>query len=134
MPAHHFAVEAARLAANTRCHNVVVLDVRGLSPVTDFMVLATGTSPRQMKTVTDHIEELGEPLNYRPFSRADDTASNWTVIDFVDVVVHVFNQDARMYYDLEALWGDAKRVDWETDAPGSSSEAAPRTTSDDPVQ
>ena len=112
MSARQFATEAARLAANTRCHNVVVLDVRGLSPVTDYMVLATGTSPRQMKTVTDDLEELGEPMNYHRYSRADDAASNWTVIDFVDVVVHVFSQDARRYYDLDSLWGDAARVEW----------------------
>src|SRR6185503_4678860 len=55
-----FAIECARLVANTRCHNVVVLDVSGLSPVTDFFVLATGTSARQMKTVMEDVEELAE--------------------------------------------------------------------------
>ena len=63
--ARQFAVESARLAANTRCHNVVVLDVSGISPVTDFLVLATGTSPRQMKTVIDDLEEMAEAQNER---------------------------------------------------------------------
>jgi len=114
--ARQFAVQAARLAANTRCHNVVVLEVAGVSPVTDFLVLATGTSPRQMKTVCDEVEELAETQNERPLSRVGDDSASWTCIDFVDVVVHVFSQDARGYYDLDGLWGDAARVEWKDDA------------------
>ena len=110
--ARRFAVQAARLAANTNCQNVVVLDVSGVSPVTDFMVIATGTSPRQMRTVCDEVEEAGEGQDFRPFSRVGDDSSSWTCIDFVHVVVHVFSQDARSYYDLDGLWGDAKPVEW----------------------
>lgn len=117
--AREFAIEAARMAANTRCHDVVVLDVGGISPVTDFMVLATGTSPRQMKTVCDDLEEMAEQKGERPLSRVGDDSSSWTCIDFVDVVVHVFSDAARSYYDLEALWGDAARVEWESGSPGS---------------
>ena len=116
--ARRFAVQAARLAANTNCQNVVVLDVSGVSPVTDFMVVATGTSPRQMQSVCDEVEEVGEGQNYKAFSRVGDDSSNWTCIDFVDVVLHVFSQSARSYYDLDGLWGDAKPVDWrETASP-----------------
>ena len=111
--ARQFAVQAARLAANTNCQNVVVLDVTGLSPVTDFMVVATGTSPRQMQTVCDEVEEVGEGQNYKAFSRVGDDSASWTCIDFVDVVVHVFSPDARSYYDLDGLWGDAKVVEWQ---------------------
>ena len=68
--ARQFAVDAARLAADTRCHSVVVLDVSGLSPVTDFFVLATGSSPRQMRTVCEQIEELGEPRGFKTFGRS----------------------------------------------------------------
>ena len=110
--ARQFAVQSARLAANTRCHNVVVLDVTGISPVTDFLVLATGTSPRQMKAVCDDLEEMAEGQNEKPLSRVGDDSASWTCIDFVDVVVHVFSQDARGYYDLDGLWGDAARVEW----------------------
>src|SRR5688500_8810615 len=110
--ARQFAVQSARLAANTRCHNVVVLDVSGISPVTDFLVLATGTSPRQMKTVCDEVEEMAEAQGQRAFSRVGDDSANWTCIDFIDVVVHVFSEDARSYHDLDGLWGDAKPVEW----------------------
>ena len=114
--ARKFAIDVARLAANTRCHNVVVLDVRGLSPVTDFMVLATGTSSRQMKTVADDLEEFGGKAGNPLLSRAGDAGtSNWIAIDFFDVVIHVFDQEGRMYYDLDGLWGDAPRIDWNND-------------------
>ena len=108
-----FAIEAARLLAETRCNNVAVLDVSHVSPVTDFMVIATGTSPRQMKTAADDLEEMAEPRDFRPLSRAGDNGSNWTCVDFVDVVVHVFSAEARLYYDLDALWGDARPVPWQ---------------------
>ena len=109
-----FAVEAARLAANTRCHNVVLLDVRGISPVTDYLVLATGTSPRQMRTVCDDLAEWAGERGVRPYNNADDQeGESWMLIDFVDVVVHVFNSESRSFYDLDSLWGDAKRVDWD---------------------
>jgi len=110
--ARAFAVQAARLAANTNCQNVVVLDVTGVSPVTDFLVIATGTSPRQMKTVGDEVEEVGEGQDYRAISRVGDDSSSWTCIDFVDVVVHVFSRDARSYNDIDGLWGDTRPVEW----------------------
>jgi ribosome-associated protein len=111
--ARSFAVLAARLAANTRCYNVVVLDVRHISPVTDFFVIATGTSPRQMQSVCDDIEEMAQPLGHKPISRAGHGSDIWILLDFVDVIIHVFSEGARQFYDLEYLWGDAKRLDWE---------------------
>ena len=84
--AKDFALDAARMLANTRCHNVVVLDVRNLSPVTDFMVLATGTSPRQMKTACEDVEELGEPRGFAHFHEPGTTdsgpASTWSTSSF----------------------------------------------------
>ena|ERR1051326_5211383 len=109
--ARRFAVEVAELARNTRCSNVVVLDVRGLSPVTDFFVLATGTSARQMRTVCDEAAELGETRGYRALSQSGTEGETWMLIDFVDVIVHVFNQQSRLFYDLDNLWGDAARVE-----------------------
>lgn len=111
--ARQFALEAAKLAANTRCRDVVVLDVTGLSPVCDFFVIATGTSARQMRTVIDDIAELGQKHNYVPLNQSGLEGDAWMLIDFVDVIVHVFSDTARAYYDLENLWGDAKRIEYE---------------------
>ena len=94
----------------------MVLDVSNISPVTDFMVIATGTSPRQMKTACDDLEEMAAPRDFRPLSRAGDGGTNWTCVDFVHVVVHVFGSEARLYYDLDGLWGDGRSVLWERPA------------------
>ena len=110
--ARKFAIEAARMAANTRCTNVVVLDVDGLSPVTDFLVLATGTSSRQMRSVCDDLSEMAVERRHRPFGSDGLTGETWMLVDFVDVVFHVFNPESRAFYDLDNLWGDAKPVEW----------------------
>ena len=108
-----FAIEAANLAANTRCHNVVLLDVRGISPVTDYMILASGTSPRQMRSVCDELAEWAqEQHNVRALNSDGLEGEQWMLIDFVDTVVHVFNDEARQFYDLDSLWGDAKRIEF----------------------
>ena len=103
-------MEAAKLAANTRCHNVVVLNVRGLSPVCDYFVLASGTSARQMRTIADQIIELGEKQNAKPIHTDGYQGESWILVDFVDVIVHLFSDEARAYYDLDNLWGDAERI------------------------
>ena len=123
--ARAFALAAARLAAQTRCHQVTVLDVSGLSPVCDYLVLATGTSARQMHTVADEILELGKSHDYPDFSHSGYAGDTWVCLDFIDLVVHLFNQEARMYYDLDGLWGDAPKVDWEAEAGAET----PATTS-----
>ncbi len=104
------------MASHTRCHGVVVLDVRGLSPVTDFFVIATGTSARQMKSVADDIMEMAAERDEHAMSSKGLESESWILVDFVDVVVHVLSQDARLFYDLDNLWGDARRVEWEEPA------------------
>jgi ribosome-associated protein len=111
--ARAFAIEAARHFAATRCQNVVVMDMAGLSPVTDYLVIGTGTSPRQMRSVCDQLEDLAAPKGHVKLSRTGDDSGAWIVIDFVDVVCHVFSPESRGYYDLDNLWGDAKRVEWQ---------------------
>jgi ribosome-associated protein len=108
--ARQFAIAAARHAAETRCTNVVVLDVTQISPVCDFFVIATGTSARQMRTVADELGELGETLDFAPLSVSGYEGESWILLDCVDVVAHIFSADARGYYDLDSLWGDAKRI------------------------
>ncbi len=110
--ARQFAIDAARLADGSHCQNVVVLDVRGISPVTDFFVLVTGTSGRQMRSVAVEIEEMGAPLKFVPFGRNGHEGESWVLTDFVDVVLHLFSPESRSYYDLDGLWGDAPRVEW----------------------
>ena len=105
------AVRMARTCAENRARDVAILDLRKRSPVTDFFVIATGSSARQMHAAADRAVDAGADLGQRPFGR-EGYETGWVLIDFVDVVVHIFTEDTRSYYDLELLWGDAPRVDW----------------------
>ncbi len=108
-----FAIEAARLLADRRCEDVLLLDVTGLSQVCDFILIGSGTSDRQMKSVAQELEDLGEDHDNPVFRSNRDTGLTWVVVDFVDMVAHLFEPDQRAYYDLESLWSDAESVDWQ---------------------
>jgi ribosome-associated protein len=110
--AKKFAVAAAKLAAERHCTDIVVLDLRGLSPATDYFVIATGTSDRQIRTMAEEISEEGRNQGFRRFGRAGYEQGRWVVLDFIDVVVHLFDSEYREYYDLDLLWGDAKKIDY----------------------
>jgi ribosome-associated protein len=110
--AERFACYAARLLADTRCEQVIVVDVRGICQVTDFLAVATGTSDRQIRSVADDLKDLGRDQQHEVFRAALDGEAGWVVIDFVDVVVHLLTGEKRAYYDLESLWGDGRMVDW----------------------
>ena len=111
-----FAIEAARLVRDDKCEDVTLLDVRELSQVTDYIIVASGSSDRQMHSVLRHVEELGKGRNMPSFRSNADDRSTWLLIDFVDVVVHLFEPNTRAHYDLEMLWGDAPRIQWERPA------------------
>jgi len=110
------AIAAARIADQNNCEEIVVLDLRGVSPVCDYFVIATGTSDRQMRAVADHIVEAAREAGDRPLGVSGLTEGTWIVIDFVDTVVHIFDPQHRRFYDLEMLWGDAPRVRWKRPA------------------
>lgn len=108
-----FAIECARLIRDDKCEGVVLLDVRHVSSVTDYIVVASGTSDRQMRSVLKHLDELGEEKGFPSMRRDSDDRATWLLIDFVDVVCHLFEPNTRSHYDIEMLWGDAPRVEWE---------------------
>jgi len=110
--AEHFAIELARLFSDDKCTQVVVLDVRGLSPITNYLVIASGTSERQMRSVLDHAVELAEQSGVAAHGLTRDAGAHWLIADFVDVVAHLFEPNTRAHYDLEMLWGDARNVAW----------------------
>jgi ribosome-associated protein len=87
--------------------------------MTDFLLIASGTSDRQMRSVLQHSEELGEKLGYRAVRSTSDDRATWLLADFVDVIVHLFEPNTRAHYDLEMMWGDSPRVAWER--PGTHS-------------
>lgn len=111
------AVRIAQALDEANCEDIVVLDLRRLSQVTDYMVIASGTSDRQMRTAGVRCEEAAEELGESTFRKQSDSGDTWIVLDFVDVVTHVFEPVARAHYDLELLWGDAPRVEWTPNRP-----------------
>ena len=111
------AIEAARIARDRNCREILVLDLRELSPVTDYFVIATGTSGRQMSAVTEEIRQNARAMGHKAFRTAGAESADWILIDFVDVVVHLFDEEHRRYYDLELIWGEAPRVDWQGESP-----------------
>ena len=108
-----FALAAAKIAADRHCSDIVVLDLKEKSPATDYFVIVTGTSDRQMRTVANEISEQARKQSMERFGRAGYEQGHWILLDFIDVVIHIFNSEYRDYYDLELLWGDAKRLSWE---------------------
>ena len=105
-----FALAAAKIAAERHCSDIVVLDLAGTSPATDYFVIATGTSNRQMRTVADEISQAAREMDFQRFGRAGYEQGRWILLDYINVVVHIFDSEYRDYYDLELLWGDAKRL------------------------
>ncbi len=110
---HQFAIEAARLIADRHCEDVLLLNVRGLSQVCDYVLIGSGTSDRQMKSLADELADLGRDQGHAVFGVDRDARVTWQVVDFVGLVVHLFEPDRRAYYDLESLWSDAESVPWQ---------------------
>lgn len=110
--AEQFAIELARLADDNKCDDMTVMDLRGRSTVTDFFVICSGTSDRQMRSTTDAMVDYAKKVGERPYGTSGYDTATWILVDFVDVVVHVFTSEHRRYYDLELLWGDAPRLNW----------------------
>jgi ribosome-associated protein len=108
--ARKFALTAAKIADERHCSDIVVLDLKGKSPVTDYFVIATGTSDRQRRTVADEVFEEARKQGIQRFGLAGYEQGRWILVDFVDVVIHIFDAEYRNYYDLEMLWGDAKKL------------------------
>ena len=96
-----------------KCEDVLLLDVVGQSQVCDYIIVASGTSERQMKSVAQGLEDHGKVEGNEVFRTNRDTGTTWVVVDFVDIVVHLFEPDQRLYYDIEALWKSGAEIDWE---------------------
>ena len=106
------AVTAARAAAAKQAVDVTILDVHALIVITDYFVIASGETDRQVKTILEEVERAVRELGEKPIRREGDADSGWALLDYIDVVVHVFAQEEREYYDLERLWRDAPRLGW----------------------
>src|SRR5271170_2351818 len=111
MDSKKLALLCRKLAENRKAENIVALDVRKLSSVTDYFVIASGTSEPHLRAIVEEItDRLRENYDLRPVRTDGTVQGTWVVLDFFDVIVHVMRADVRERYDLEGLWGDAARV------------------------
>jgi len=110
------ALAAARAAASKQAEDIAILDVREVIVITDFFVICTGGSDRQVRTLVDAVEKELRGLGVRPVRREGQSEGRWVLLDYVDVVIHAFAPEERQFYDLERLWRDAPTLDWEDQA------------------
>jgi ribosome-associated protein len=102
------AKKAADLSLSVKAHEVVILNLKKLTPVADYFVICSGDSDIQVKAIADKVKEGLALEGYKTWHDEGYKNRLWILLDYVDVVIHIFHRDARMFYNLEKLWGDAK--------------------------
>lgn len=107
---------AGEAALERKALGVLALDLRGISTATDVFLVASGTSDIQVRAVAEHVVEELKKDGTRPNHVEGMEGGRWVLLDYIDFVVHVFHQQARDFYQLETLWGDAPQVVFEDDA------------------
>ncbi len=91
-------------------HDIVIFDLRGISPITDYFVICTGLSDIHNRTIAESLIEYEEAVHVEGIE-----SGNWILLDYTDVIVHIFMEETRQFYGLSRLWGDAPQVDYDSD-------------------
>lgn len=113
------AVACAKAADDIKADNVRVLDMRGVSNLTDYMVICSGSSMPQLRAILrDVAGKVSEDHGVKPTMTEGKADTRWVVLDYIDVMVHVMDTELRDFYGLEDLWKDAKEVPWQNDPTG----------------
>ena len=102
----------ARIADSKKGENIVILDVDELSSVASYFVICSGRIDKHVRAIADEIEDRLRAKKIYLFHSDRDQVTHWIVLDYLDVIVHVFDQEKRDYYRLESLWGDAEEIEW----------------------
>ena len=112
-PGDSIARRAAQLAADLKANEIVVLDLRGVTDMTDFFVIASGTSDTHVRAIASHIQAGLKDAGVLTSVTEGLTDGRWAVLDYLDCIIHIFHPTLRQYYQLERLWGDARPVPFE---------------------
>src|SRR3954466_12579236 len=112
--------KAVRAALEKKAADVVVLDLRGTPAFTDFFILCSGQSQRQVKAIADGVEEALRAAKLRPAHVEGYERAEWVLMDYFTFIVHVFTPATRAFYSLERLWGDAERIEISDEEPASA--------------
>jgi len=102
-----FAKQIAQLILNKKGYDIKILDIRKISTISDFFVICSAEVDKQVKAIADEVEEKLNLKGVKCFNREGYETLNWVILDYFDVIVHIFRTEARNYYNLEKLWGDA---------------------------
>jgi ribosome-associated protein len=113
--------KAVRAALDKKAGDVVVLDLRDTPAFTDFFILCSGQSQRQVKAIADGVEDALRTVKVRPSHVEGYERAEWVLMDYFSFIVHVFTPQTRTFYSLERLWGDAERIEVSDEEPASSS-------------
>lgn len=103
----------ADAALDRKANDVVVLDLKGLSSVTDFFVICSGNSDTHVEGIARSVEEQLDENGVKLWHREGSRKASWILLDYIDVIVHIFSEEARDFYGLERLWGDAPRTEYD---------------------
>jgi ribosome-associated protein len=104
------ARRAATLCLDNKAHDVVLLDLHGVTDMADYFIVASGTSDTHVRSVAQRVVEGMQKAGVKPYHVEGEDTGRWVLVDFVDFVVHVFHPSMRSYYQIERLWGDAPAV------------------------
>ena len=126
-----WALIAAEAASSKKAEDIVAIEVRDLLVITDYFVIATGATNVQVRAIADEVEDqLRERGGIKPIGREGADEGKWLLLDYGDLVIHVFQPEERAFYRLEKLWNDAPRLSLPSSVTGDVS--APSSTDDEP--
>jgi ribosome-associated protein len=108
------ALKIAKILHDKKASDIKILELKDLTIITDYFVICSADSTTQVKAITEYIEETMADEGLKPFSIEGFNYAHWVLMDYGDVIVHIFIEETRLYYDLERLWLDAPRIQFET--------------------
>jgi ribosome-associated protein len=105
------ALEAAEIAADKKAKDTIILELKDLSTIADYFVICSGENPAQIKAIADGIDEYFSKKKISPLGKEGLEFARWVLLDYGDIVINIFSEEARAYYELEKLWLDARRIE-----------------------
>ena len=110
MDAKTFAEKVCKVLDSHKAEDIVVIDVKGKTDIADYFVVAGGRSMTHTRSLVEHVDEAMEKEGFAPIRSEGVREGRWVVLDYGDVIVHIFNDETRLFYHLESLWGDEKNI------------------------
>ncbi|MBQ8427163.1 MAG: ribosome silencing factor [Clostridia bacterium] len=111
MNSQEFSKKICKVLSDRKAQDILTIDVRGKTEVADYYVIAGGRSMTQTRALIDHVEEEMDKLGVAPIRKEGVREGRWAVLDYGDVIVHIFNDETRLFYHLESVWDDGKNVE-----------------------